>query len=153
MKNEQRRTKNKLTTIWWLNTIIFIGLSFVMVYLVGINGKSESKEDFMWERFAIILTVAIIPLALKLFHTRHKRIKDEELPIFLKQLEKLFNFRLAALDIVILINFTGFYFISALNFIYLATITIFAFLMCYPTEAMIDPIEEEIITNDKNNEI
>lgn len=146
MKDEQRKIKNKLTAIWWLNTIVFIVLSLLMVYLVGIQGKSVSKEDFMWERFAIIFTVAVIPFSLKIFHTQHKKIIKEELPIFIKKLENLFYFRLIALDIVIVTNLAGFYAINALNFIYLATITIFAFLMCYPTESMIDPVQEELIT-------
>ena len=151
MKEEQKKIKNKLTIIFWLNITIFIGITLFLVTQVGITGKSVTKEDFMWERFAIILTVAIIPLALKIFHTKHKTILKEELHVFLKKLQSIFYLRIAALDIVIILNFIGFYFIGALNFIYLAAITIFAFLMCYPTESMIDPVQEELITNDKND--
>lgn len=151
MKKEQRKLKNKLTFVFWLNTVTFIALALFLVSHIGINGVSETKDDFMWERFGIILTVAVIPFSLKIFHTQFKKIIGEELSLFLSKLQKLFFLRILALDIVIILNFIGFYYIGALNFIYMAAIAIFAFLMCYPTESMIDPIEENITTNDNNN--
>lgn len=162
MQDTQQKLKRKLTLIFWLNIAVFIALSLFMVTLVGITGKSETKEDFMWERFAIILTVAAIPFSLKFFHTQYKKIQKLDLKAFLPKVEKLYYFRLLILDLTIVLNLIGFYYIGALNFIYLAAITIFAFLMCYPTETLIDPIEKEIIeeedientedlTNDKND--
>lgn len=152
MKEEQKSLKKKLSIVFWLNIILFIALSLFLVSLVGINGQSETKDDFMWERFGIIITVAIIPFALKLFHSQYKKIELKELDIFLAKLEQLFYMRILLLDVAIILNFVGFYFIGALNFIYLAAIIIFAFLMCYPTESMIDPVQENINTNDINEE-
>lgn len=161
MQDTQRKLKRKLTVIFWLNITVFIAISLYMVTLVGITGKSETKDDFMWERFAIILTVAAIPFSLKFFHTQYKKAVTLAIKAFLTKVEKLYYFRILALDITIILNLIGFYFIGALNFIYLAAITIFAFLMCYPTESLIDPVEKEIIedeieksedlTNDKND--
>lgn len=151
MKEEQKKLKSVFTLFFWINMILFVSLALFMVSIVGMDGQSATKSDFAWERFSIILTVAIIPLSLKLFHSNHKKIASEELPIFLTKLKKLYYLRILALDIVILLNFAGFYCIGALNFIYMAAITIFVFLMCYPTESMVDPIQENITTNDNNN--
>lgn len=151
MKKEQRKLKKTLALFFWANLILCVAIALFLVYEVGVDGKSVSKNDFMWERFAIILTVGVIPLSLKIFHSQHKKIIRDDLPLFLGKLKNIFCLRILALDIVVILNFVGFYYIGALNFIYMASIAIFVFLMCYPTDSMIDPVLEKITTNDDNN--
>lgn len=149
MRTEPNKIKIKLTLIFWINAIALICTALWLVYHVGIDGRSTTEQDFVMERFGIIFAIIIIPFSLKIFHNRYNKIPKDEPSIFSNKVYKLFNLRLLALDAVIIFNFIGFYFIGALNFIYIAGITIIVFALCYPLESIINPqmveIEEEII--------
>lgn len=149
MTKEQKQLKAKLTIVFWTNITVLIAAIIALLHMVGIDGQSTTEQDFMMERFGIIVAIITIPLSLKFFHQKYKKAMDQELSIFLKKLYTLFNARLAALSIVVILNLIGFYFIGALNFMYMAGITILAFALCYPTESLIDPIEKNIEPEDE----
>lgn len=140
MKEEQKRLKTRLTIIYWCNMLFSLSLSIFLLFEVGINGKSVTEQDFVWERFGIILAIVVIPLSLKLFHQSYKKIISDEMSLFLKKVQKYYLARLVAIDSIIIFNLVGFYFVGALNFLYMALISIFVLLVCYPTEEMIDPV-------------
>lgn len=148
MTTEQKKLKNKLTLVYWINIVIFLMLTIALIYHVGVDGKSVSETDFIMERFGIIAAIIVIPLSLKLFHSYYNKIVDLDLNDFLGRLNSLFTFRMLALDCVILLNLIGFYLIGALNFAYMAGFAMLAFTLCYPIESVIDPVEKDIENQD-----
>lgn len=150
MQEEQKKLKRQLTIIFWLNIVFAIFLALFLLSQIGILGRSVTEQDFIWERFSIILTIAVIPLSLKLFYKKYKEIEAKELPCFIEKLRRYYLLRIIALDILILANFLGFYLIGSMNFFYMAIITMFIFAFCYPTEALIDPVQEEVKTDNTN---
>lgn len=148
MTKEQKQLKTNLSIIYWINLIILLTLGLSLLYSIGINEKSETQEDFALERFGIIIAIIVIPLSLKMFYDKYKKAKEEKIEHFLKKLKILFALRMLALDSVIILNLIGFYFIGALNFIYMSGFTLLAFAFCYPTESVIDPVEKKIETED-----
>lgn len=145
MKNEQKRLKQKLTLSFYINIIALFAITIYLLINIGIGGKSETRWDFTMERFGIIFALIIIPLSLKFFHSRYLKIANEEFNIFLKKLNGLFLFRMIALDAVIIFNLACFYMIGAINFAYLAGLTLLVFLICYPIKSILEP------TMDNNN--
>lgn len=148
MKREQKQLKTKLSIIFWVNLITLFAIGIGLLYLVGVSGKSTNEHDFAMERFGIIIAIIVIPLSLKMFYDKYKKAKEEEIELFLRKLQTLFTLRMLALDGVIILNFIGFYFIGALNFIYMSGFTLLAFAFCYPTESVMDPEEKKIETEE-----
>ena len=95
----------------------------------------------------------MIPVALKAFHSRYQNILGLDMPLFLKKVKEYYIYRLLILDIVIITNLICFYLIGALNFLYMAVIVAVIFVFCYPTEATVDPIVEEEIKSDNEENL
>ena len=153
MKEEQKKLKKQLIIIFGANMLLAVSLILVLLFHKGISGRSLTETDFIWERFAIIMTTIMIPVALKAFHSRYQNILGLDMPLFLKKVKEYYIYRLLILDIVIITNLICFYLIGALNFLYMAVIVAVIFVFCYPTEATVDPIVEEEIKSDNEENL
>lgn len=129
---------NQLTLVYWINLICLFLIGLYLLFTVGITGKSETESDFICERFGIIFTLILIPLALKFYHKRHKKIIEYDCDKYLNNLKKMFYLRMLIIDFTIIFNLICFYNIESVNFLYLVLIGLFAFFACYPS---VDKVE------------
>lgn len=127
------KIKIKWILSYWVNLIILACVTLYFLFKKGISGKSITEDDFTYERLGIILTLIIIPLALKLYHNRHQKNIKEDLSKYLSNMSLYFYLRLLIIDFTIIFNLICFYNIGAMNFFYLALIGLFSFFLCYPS--------------------
>ena len=88
MKEEQKKLKKQLIIIFGANMLLAVSLILVLLFHKGISGRSLTETDFIWERFAIIMTTIMIPVALKAFHSRYQNILGLDMPLFLKKVKQ-----------------------------------------------------------------
>lgn len=134
----------QLSIIFWSNFAIFtIGL-LALLYIKGPDFGTDVESSVTYERYTIILTLASIPLALKLFHNMISKIGKEDKTLLITTYKKAYFIRLGILDFAALVNFIGFYLYEANNFIYMSIVILAALLFCYP--------DKDIITDEETND-
>lgn len=142
MDNKLKNKQNKMLVLFWINIILLSVLFLILLYLKGPNWTT-TNENVMFEQYAIIFTLAGIPLALKLFHSQYKKIQNIESEKYSQKFQFIYNVRLVILDAVILLNFLGFYLFDSKNSIYMAIIAIFAIMFCYPSKNLFTAMNNE----------
>lgn len=148
MNNNTQKLRTKLLLIFWGNIILLISISLFLVKHIGLNGKSETADDFIVERFGIIIPLLFIPLSLKYYHKRYKKISKEKDGMFLSKFRNIYLFRLLGIDLAIIFNLIGFYYIGAVNFMYLVVIGLLAFLLCGPNKDEMNATTETNVNRD-----
>lgn len=96
------------------------------------------EDSVIFERYAIIITLGSIPLALKMFHSYISKAKSSSFEVYQRKYKHLYILRIVIFDIVALMNIMGYYFSGANNFLYLATVIILAIAFCYPSKDIIE---------------
>lgn len=146
----------RYSLFFWLNNI-FIILVFIAVFLLeGGDVGNNASSNVTLERWSIIITLASIPFALRMFHSYLKKSNILEHSQYLSRYKKLYIGRLLLLDLVAGINIIGFEIYKANNFIYLTIVVIFALLFCHPNRddlAKRDTATKENNTNSNDSEI
>ena len=139
---EYNKLYNSLRLFYWINISILI---VILAYLMYVNGPywgEDIKTNAVYERYSIIITMACIPLALKLFYSKIKKSEDLAYEPFLKVYKTQYLLRLFILDISALFCLVGFYLFESQNLVLMAIINISATLFCYPSkEALLPPVE------------
>lgn len=152
MENKQIKLHSNLKKLFWINTLTIIALTIALMYIVGPFWGEGMDQHIVFERYAIIITLISIPLALKLFHSQTKKAEIEEEDIYLKKYKTAYYLRFAIINAAIIFNLVGFYLFESQNLILMAVICIFALFFCYPPKDSIKIKEEEIENeNDSNN--
>lgn len=131
MQKENNNIHKKLSILFWFNIVTVAIIFSIILFLKGPDfGNISSNVAF--ERWAIIITIAIIPLTLKGYHFLLKKIKEQNNELN-KRYTLLFITRLLIFNLLAVMNIVGFEIFEANNFIYLTIVTIFAMVFCLPS--------------------
>ena len=134
MESLNNKLYRNLSVFFWLNIIILVAASILLYLYKDADQVSPSEESVIFERYAIIITLASIPLVLKMFHSYTSKAKALSFNVYQKKYKRLYIARIAIFDVVALMNIMGYYFYKANNFLYLATVIILAIVFCYPSK-------------------
>lgn len=139
-----KNLKTRLIIYYIVSIFISItGLIFTSshVHKFVINGS-----NVILERYAILITLIGIPLALKLFHSQVKKLSKANYLLYLKKYHIQYIIRLLILLSICFFNIICLYITGAKNFYFLIIITIFVFFLCAPQKAhLVLPEKEENI--------
>lgn len=147
MENKEKYTQTRLKLIFWVNLSIAVIALLAILLIVGPNFGTNIAPGVLFEQYSIIITLACIPLSLKLFHSQYQKIKDKEQDEFLRKYINAYILRMAILDAAIAINIAGLYIYESHNAVYMAIITIFALFFCFPNKKILENRKED---NNKN---
>ena len=124
-------------TIYYIISILIVIIGFVFT-ASHVKNFISNDSSIILERYAILITLAAIPLALKLFHRQVKKLNKTDISIYLKKYQTLYVARLLILVIICAFNITCLYITASKNFYFLIIITIFAFFLCFPQKIGLD---------------
>lgn len=145
---DNNKLHQQLSIIFWLNFTLFVFGFLALLYIKGPDFGTNIESSVTYERYAIIITLASIPLALKLFHNMiSKTLKDNKNEL-IATYKKAYFTRLAILDIAALVSILGFFLYEANNFIYMTIVILAALLFCFPNK---DLLADEEIEDRENN--
>lgn len=151
MKNKERRLYRSLILLFWVNMVLLLGVfSFLLLSkdLVG----SSIVPNVVFEQYSIIISLACIPISLKLFHSQYKKIAVLEQNKFLDKYFIVYILRLFILDAAAILNLAGLYLFDSKNAMYMTIIIIFALFFCYPNRKSLSENREEASDNDIKTE-
>lgn len=155
MEYKQKNLQSHLKKLFWINTLSIIVVTIALMYIIGPFWGENIEPNVVFERYAIIVTLACIPLGLKLFHSAIKKIeREKDKDIYLNKYRKAFYTRFAIIDAAVIFNLIGFYLFESQNLILMAVICIFALFFCFPGKDSIGTVreEKEVETETDNNE-
>lgn len=154
MENKQSKLHSNLKKVFWINTLTLIAAAIALMYIVGPFWGEGVEQHVVFERYAIIVSLICIPLALKLFHSRVKAAETMEQDIYLKKYTEAYYLRFAIIDAAVIFNLVGFFLFESQNLILMAVICIFALFFCFPSKgSIITGEDEDIETGDEKDEI
>lgn len=137
MNSISNKRYKSLSIFFWLNILILI-ISFILIYLYkDPNQRISIDQSVIFERYAIIITLASIPLTLKVFHSYISKAKSLSFDVYKKKYLFLYILRIVIFDLVAIMNIIGYYFCVANNFLYLTVVAMFAIAFCYPSKDVI----------------
>lgn len=152
MNDLNNKIHKQLSAIFWINFLFFILGFLCLLYSKGPDFGNGVESNVTFERYAIILTLASIPLALKLFHNIVNKANKENNGNLEKTYKKAYFIRLAILDIAAIVSIAGFYLYEANNFIYMTIVILAALVFCYPNKSILDEdISNENLNDSTNN--
>lgn len=150
MSNQIKKTYTLQITVFGVNIILLAIALLVVLQAKGPNFASDPSTNIAFERYAIILTLAIIPGSLKLFHSYHQKIKSLSQDTFIKKYATAYYSRLIIFDVMAILNLIGFQLYNSHNTMYLTIMIIFALFFCYPNkQALQNESENEKSENNK----
>lgn len=133
MEKQELKIHNILKALFIINLVLFLIVEVVLMFAKG-PIWNEFETNVIFERYAIIVTLAAIPSVLKLYQSRLEKYKSLNIEHFGKKYITLYILRLLILDAVVVMNLIGFYLYESENFIIMALITTVAFLFCLPNK-------------------
>ncbi|MDR2956054.1 MAG: hypothetical protein LBV43_13340 [Prevotella sp.] len=148
LTEQTKKIRNTTLLLFWTSIILSVAALIVLFLNRGIDWQETS--DVTFQQFSIIVTLGGIPLALKLFHSRYKKLEGLDYESFLKKYFNIYILRLGILDVVILFNLAGLYLFNSQNAVYMTIITIFAIFFCYPNKG--DMEDKNETNNNSDNE-
>ena len=112
-------------------------ITLVVLMLASMFGlfklfASDADAGVVAERYAIGLTLIAIPLSLKLFADRIKKMKsgDDGMELKISRFKNAFYLRISILSVVGFVNILLYSIMQNSNFMWLAAITFIAFAFC-----------------------
>ena len=155
MKNKDKAPEKAyrlLKQIFVINLTLLVAATGYLMYIKGPVWGDGVEPNVIFERYAIILTLAAIPLALKLFHTKIKKYESLTDELFTAKYKLHYIIRLAILDFVVIFNLVGFYLFESQNLILMALIGLFSVLFCYPNKSMLTTPQEVKVGEEEETE-
>lgn len=137
MEEKSGKLISRLKIFFWVDLIVLLAVLFYLMYIKAPFWGDRIAQNAVFERYAIIITLACIPLALKLFHSQLKKAESLPCTDYLRVLKTQYIIRFIILDSVALFNMSGFYFLESQNLILMSVISVFALFFCYPNKAML----------------
>lgn len=138
MGRKLKKMYQRLLLVFWINLIIVMGISLYLLYLKGFGFSMGAGSSVLFEQYSIIITLACIPLSLKLFHSRNKKIQQLETDAYINKYSIAYVIRMVVLDLVVALNIIGFSLYDSRNAIFMTLIAIFALFFCFPDRKMQD---------------
>ncbi|NDW09337.1 hypothetical protein [Dysgonomonas sp. 520] len=122
-----------------LRIFYFVNLAILLAgfALVVLNKPASNNEYVAVQQLFIILTIAGIPSALKLFYWQLKKILNTD---NINRYKSIYCIRIAILDFLFVVNLVSLYITGIMNFSYMAIITIFALFFCLPNEDQLEMV-------------
>lgn len=149
MSNQIKKAYTLQIIAFWVNIILLATALLIVLQAKGPDFASSPATNIAFERYAIILTLAIIPISLKLFHSYHLKTKSLKQNTFIKKYTTAYYLRLVIFDAMAILNLTGFQLYNSHNTMYLTIMIIFALFFCYPNkQALQNESENEKSEND-----
>lgn len=134
---------------WLIPILLFVAYE---TNLLGVGTYADDPQmQYVWETIGILVAIACVPLALKLFSiVLKKKIDEVSFPAALSKYQLWSGIRLGILEFAALLNIVVYYF--TLNNIggLCALIAMTASLFCFPGEKRMRE-ELNIITDDESN--
>lgn len=140
---KQKELHSSLKKIFWIDILAVIAISIALMYIIGPMWGEGVAQNVTFERYAIIITLICIPLALKLFHSQVKKAESGEKELYLDKYKNAYLLRFAIINATVIFNLTGFYLFESQNLILMAVICIFALFFCYPAKDSIRTFDNE----------
>lgn len=134
----------QFSIIFWGNLLVFVIIFLVLLQIKGPDFGTNIESDITFERYAIIITLASIPLSLKLFHNMMTKARNTANTNLEAVYKKAYFTRLGILDFAAIINIVGFQLFEASNFIYMTIVVLMTMLFCYPNKNILDTDTEDI---------
>ena len=69
----EQRIQTKLKLTFWVNIFVLIAITIGLMYINGPVWGEGIEPNIIFARYAIVITLVCIPLALKLFHSQIKK--------------------------------------------------------------------------------
>jgi hypothetical protein len=152
MENKRKRLFKSLLLLFWSNIVllpvVLTGLLFSKDFAFG----NSAHANVVFEQYSIIISLACIPVSLKLFHSRYRKILPLEEDTFLDKYLVAYITRLFILDAVAILNLTGLYLFDSRNAMYMTIIIIFALFFCYPSRKALEGNKTDSPRNGINKE-
>lgn len=129
-----KKTKNILTILFW--TLLLTSVIIAVIFETGIMesgylATQESNTEFILTIIIELLTLAVIPLSLKLF--RFKSVKQSLIAGRETALVKWGTIRISMLLLLLLLNVILYYLFMNTSFAYMALIVIICLPFIYPS--------------------
>lgn len=129
-----KKTKNILTILFW--TLLLTSVIIAVIFETGIMesgylATQESNTEFILTIIIELLTLAVIPLSLKLF--RFKSVKQSLIAGRETALVKWGTIRISMLLLLLLLNVILYYQFMNTSFAYMALIVIICLPFIYPS--------------------
>jgi len=131
----------KKLSIFYYSVFVLAVLFAVIGYFFNKNGLIITNNIFIdvFKSILIVYMLIIIPLSLKIFSTKVKKIAqmEDENEKFAKYLF-LAKIRIAMISIIFLVGIIAFYIINAKDYFYVAGIGAIVLIFCLPTKAKME---------------
>lgn len=156
MKENINKTVKQLNKAYLIVIITLIVLLLAVMF--GLNSfiAENTGSSVIAERYAIGLTLIAIPLSLKLFADKTKKItaSENDNDVKIRQFKNAFIVRLSVLGVVGLVNTLFYAFMQNSNFMWLAVITFLTFSFCRTSADELNSliVEKETSTEETENE-
>ena len=133
--------------VYILLALLLVALYELQVFTKG-TMEGHTTAVYVLECIGVLLTVVLVPLALKSFHVALERIAEKEEQEHRRSYVKWNEIRLAMFVVVVLVNISIYYVASSTTCGYCAVIGAIASLFCLPPTkkglmADLTPVEEE----------
>lgn len=133
-----------LLKIHYFGNIILLAVVFLLV-VFSIIPLFIDREivNVTAERYAIMITIIAIPVSLKFFASRLKKIgRPQEITAASKKYKSAFFLRLYAISVVTLINILLFGISRNMNFFWFTVVLFIVFLFCKPSYNELESLTE-----------
>ena len=140
--NEKSKSVHKKLNIAFLISLILSTVIVLIVFFV-VKKINNPTPSVVLERYAILITLAAIPLSLKVFHSQMEKLKKNNPEDYLKKYQMYYLMRLGILECVYLFNLASLYITGAKNFILIIIVIIFALCLCAPKKTHLECEELE----------
>jgi hypothetical protein len=152
MENKRKRLFRFLLLIFWSNIVLLVVVLAGLLFSKDFAFGNSAHANVVFEQYSIIISLACIPVSLKLFHSRYQKILPLEENKFLDKYPVAYITRLFILDAVAILNLAGLYLFDSRNAMYMTIIIIFALFFCYPGRKALEENRKDLSQNDINEE-
>lgn len=137
---ENKNTLKKIRTMWWMQaTVVAIVIALFETGFItqGLFAPTPATR-YVINVAAIMLTMALIPLAIKGFSTMMRKAKKKKMPHFIDYYRTMSNARISILFTVVMINALLYYGMSNEGALYCGILGLAAAIYSYPTEEVLN---------------
>lgn len=133
--NETTNTVKVLKTHYFLNIIFLVAFFLLTLFNLTPFFTNQFPVSITLERYVIIITMLVIPLSLKYFSQRLKKIqRPAETNEAIQKYKSAFSFRLYSLSILTLLHIVLFSISRNTNFLWFTVVLFIVFLYCKPSQ-------------------
>jgi hypothetical protein len=126
-----KQIQKKLMIIFWAMVLIPLAFAALMdadlIETGLLAGNTDGQTEFVCQMAVVLISLAMIPIALKFFRFKAVALKVRE------QYLRLSVCRMLMLEVPLLLNLAGYYLFVNSSFFYLGVIMLVAFVFVYPS--------------------